>query len=79
MNIEHLVTMANQIGAFFETMPREDEAQTEIRDHIRKYWTPTMRRTLLEHASSGQTPSLSPLVRAALTRYAADLRPGASP
>ncbi|HDR9806869.1 TPA: formate dehydrogenase subunit delta, partial [Burkholderia cenocepacia] len=42
MNSEHLIDMANQIGAFFESMPDRDEALTGIAEHIRRFWEPRM-------------------------------------
>ncbi|MCA3787073.1 formate dehydrogenase subunit delta, partial [Burkholderia sp.] len=47
MDHEHLIDMANQIGAFFESMPDRDEALAGIADHIRRFWEPRMRRALL--------------------------------
>lgn len=72
MNADNLVTMANRIGAFFQSLPDEDEAQREVRDHLRKFWPVVMRRTLVAHAASGQTPHLIPLVQAAVQRYGAE-------
>lgn len=48
MSPDKLAYMANQIGRFFATQKRE-EAVTGIENHIRKFWDPRMRRTLLEH------------------------------
>jgi formate dehydrogenase subunit delta len=53
MNIEHLITMANQIGAFFEAMPDRAEAVGDIAGHIKRFWEPRMRRGLLEHVDAG--------------------------
>ena len=49
MNIENLVTMANQIGMFYETMPDRTKALTDIAEHLKKYWDPRMRRELLAY------------------------------
>ncbi len=49
MDIEHLVSMANQIGSFYETMPDHKKAVADIADHIKKFWEPRMTRELLEH------------------------------
>lgn len=46
MDHGHLIDMANQIGAFFESMPDRDEALTGIAEHIRRFWEPRMRRAL---------------------------------
>ncbi|WDD93358.1 formate dehydrogenase subunit delta [Burkholderia sp. FERM BP-3421] len=47
MNRAQLATMANQIGAFFASMPDHDEALAGIADHLRRFWEPRMRRALL--------------------------------
>ncbi|WP_134499484.1 formate dehydrogenase subunit delta [Microvirga pakistanensis] len=73
MSTEKLVRMANQIAAFFRSYP-EDQALKGIHDHLVAYWTPGMRRTLLEHAGhSGQ--GLDPLVVKAMS----NLQTGRSP
>ena len=36
MKAENLVTMANQIGAFFESYPDRAEASSEIAGHLRR-------------------------------------------
>ena len=49
MNADNLIVMANQIGGFFETMPNRREAVTEVAGHLKRYWEPRMRRSLLAH------------------------------
>jgi len=49
MDKENLVTMANQIGAFYETMPDRAKALSDIAEHIKKFWDPRMRRELLDY------------------------------
>ena len=46
MSPDKLVTMANQIAAFFETQPHEDAA-ARTAEHINQFWEPRMRRELL--------------------------------
>ncbi|NYT76354.1 formate dehydrogenase subunit delta [Alcaligenaceae bacterium] len=46
-NIDHLIRLANRIGAFFEAMPRHDEAIEGIANHIHKFWEPRMRIAML--------------------------------
>jgi formate dehydrogenase subunit delta len=63
MDIENLVTMANQIGAFYESMPDRKQALADISSHIRKYWEPRMRRELMEHFDEQAVSSeFSPIV-----------------
>jgi len=53
--VDHLVTMANQIGDFFETMTDRDQSLKDISGHLKRSWAPTMRRKLLEHIEHGGT------------------------
>lgn len=53
MHIENLVKMANDIGAFFAAEPDRDSAVRGIADHIRKFWDPRMRRSIIEYNRSG--------------------------
>ncbi len=49
---DKLVRMANQIAQFFQSQPH-DEAVAGIADHLRSFWTPTMRRQIADHAAAG--------------------------
>jgi formate dehydrogenase subunit delta len=53
MNIEHLVTMANQIGAFFRSQGGREEAVAGIADHLKRFWEPRMLRAIGLHAAAG--------------------------
>ena len=73
MSIEKLTRMANQIAGFFRSYP-DDKALAGIRDHLAAFWTPGMRRTLLEYAGqNGQ--ELDPIV----VRAMLDFQMGKSP
>ncbi len=52
MKPEKLVTMANQIGAFFASQ-KGDEAVHSIVDHLKKFWDPRMRAAILAHLEAG--------------------------
>ena len=69
MNVEHLIQMANQIGAFFEAMPNRPEALEGIAMHIKKFWEPRMRRELLMHLDSTGNAGLTAVVAEALTKH----------
>ena len=69
--IEKLVRMANQIADFF-TPYSEAEAVAGVREHIRSFWTPGMRRELVAYADAGGK-GLKPPVIAAID----GVRPGA--
>ncbi len=68
MKPEKLVTMANQIGAFFATQ-KGDAAVHGIADHIKKFWDPRMRMALFEHLRAGGE-GLDPQVRRAAEELA---------
>ncbi len=61
-----LVAMANQIAMFFATQPG-DRAAADIAIHLRKFWTPRMRASLIAHADAGGA-GLSAAARAAVER-----------
>lgn len=67
MNSDHLVKMANQIGAFFEAMPDRDQAVRDVADHLRRSWEPRMREQLLGMPAEALAGQLKPIVREALT------------
>jgi formate dehydrogenase subunit delta len=46
MNVEHLVTMANQIGAFFASQGTHEEAVDGIADHLKRFWEHRMLQTI---------------------------------
>ena len=65
MDIDHLVTMANDIGNFFDSEMGPEEAPKAIALHISRYWDPRMRRHILEHSRKGGA-GLSPSAAAAI-------------
>jgi formate dehydrogenase subunit delta len=68
MSLDKLVYMANQIGKFFATQGTE-QAAAGTADHIKKFWDPRMRATILAHLEAGGQ-GLDPVVRTALERLA---------
>ena len=75
MNIHHLVTMANQIGSFFASYPDQEEASSEIANHLQRFWAPQMRRQLLEHIDQHDGEGLSAPVLAAIYQHRQRLTP----
>jgi formate dehydrogenase subunit delta len=69
MNIDHLVTMANQIGTFFASYPDREEASTEIASHLKRFWAPRMRQQLYAHIDAHGGADLAPLVRDAIEAH----------
>ncbi len=53
MNIERLVTMANDIATYFTVEPDHAAAVHGVRDHIKRFWDPVMRRQLKAHLDDG--------------------------
>ena len=48
--VEHLITMANDIGI---NLSFHEDADVRIADHINRFWAPRMRSLLLEYAKAG--------------------------
>jgi formate dehydrogenase subunit delta len=71
MNVNTLVTMANQIGSFFETMPDRHQALTDIAGHLKRFWTPQMRRSLLQYIDEHEGAQLKDIVLEAMRRHKA--------
>jgi formate dehydrogenase subunit delta len=63
METKRLVHMANQIAHFFEAYPEAD-AIAAVESHIRQFWDPRMRESLLAHVATGGD-GLSKIARAA--------------
>ena len=79
MKADNLIEMANQIGMFFDSLPDRDEALTGIAEHIRKFWEPRMRRTLLSALDgNAEEAGFTEIVLAALTKYRDSLTPAAT-
>jgi formate dehydrogenase subunit delta len=64
LNVESLVTMANQIADFFVSEAGPEAAPKEIAAHITKFWAPRMRAAYIEFAATGGA-GLAPAARAA--------------
>jgi formate dehydrogenase subunit delta len=65
MRAERLVSMANDIGAFFNAEPDKTEAAKAIANHLRRFWDPRMRREIIKHYREGGR-GLDDLVRSAV-------------
>jgi formate dehydrogenase subunit delta len=62
MHPANLIKMANQIGSFFETMPDREQAQSDIASHIKRFWEPRMRRSLLQYVDQQEGAELMEIV-----------------
>ncbi len=67
---EKLVRMANQIATFFAAQGA-DAAPAAVAAHLRQFWDPRMRRTIIAHAATGGA-GLDPVAAAAIARLAAE-------
>jgi formate dehydrogenase subunit delta len=75
VNVEHLVTMANQIGRFYEAYPDKAEAYKSAVTHVRRFWDPRMRKALRHHMDAEGGEGLSPFMMEALRAHAQDWTP----
>jgi formate dehydrogenase subunit delta len=64
-SVEKLVKMANQIGQYFGA--QKTGAAAGMADHLRKFWDPHMRATILEHVRHGGA-GLDPIAIEAINR-----------
>lgn len=62
--VEKHVYMANQIAQFFASQGREEKAVAATADHIKSFWTPSMRAILTDRLDEVQ--GLSPISAKAL-------------
>lgn len=67
MSHDQLVTMANNIAAFFAADPDRAVAVAGIAQHLQNFWEPRMRKAILAHLEKGGE-GLDGLVIEALAR-----------
>ena len=53
MRVERLVSMANDIGAFWSAEPDKQEAAKNVASHLKRFWDPRMRREIVAHYREG--------------------------
>jgi formate dehydrogenase subunit delta len=75
MEIQRLIKLANNIGAFFEVEPDRTKGARDVANHIKSFWDPRMRRELLQHLDSQRGDGLSALVLSALQTHRQELAP----
>jgi formate dehydrogenase subunit delta len=69
MDMQNLIHMANQIGAFFEAMPDREEALLGISGHLHNFWEPRMRSQLLDYVDTENGKDLKPIVVSAIRAH----------
>jgi formate dehydrogenase subunit delta len=75
MDIHHLVKMANDIGAFFESDPEPEKGAKGIAAHLRSFWDPRMRRELFSYLDRENGKGLNGLVLEALRSHRNEIDP----
>jgi formate dehydrogenase subunit delta len=75
MRIERLISMANDIGAFFATDPDRHAATSSVANHLQRFWDPRMRRQIVSHYLEGGA-GLDDIPLAAVALLANDQRQG---
>ena len=66
MSSDNLVKMANQIAHYFDSEPDHAKAVQGVKQHLQSFWTPAMRRQLVEWIAANEGEGLDPKVREAL-------------
>ncbi len=65
MDQQNLVKMANQIGAFFESDPDQQQATKDVANHLKKFWESRMRKAIIGYIDQGGD-GLKPIVFTAI-------------
>jgi formate dehydrogenase subunit delta len=55
MDNNNLITMANNIGAFFKSEPDRELAIQGVEQHLRNFWEPRMRKQIIEFSKTHET------------------------
>jgi formate dehydrogenase subunit delta len=69
MNVERLVTMANDISHYFAAEPDQAAGAAGVADHLKKFWEPGMRKRIVAHLATGGE-GLDPLAKKGVERLA---------
>jgi formate dehydrogenase subunit delta len=69
VDVHNLVSMANDIAAFFDSETDKSVAVEGVRFHISRYWEPRMRRQIIAHAQNGGD-GLTATARSAIEKLA---------
>lgn len=68
-DIKKLVSMANQIGDFFEANPDAESAKKDIARHLSKFWNSIMIEAIVAHVQQGGESVLHPRVAEAIKQH----------
>tara|TARA_B100000900_G_C20268131_1_gene588845 strand:- start:221 stop:451 length:231 start_codon:yes stop_codon:yes gene_type:complete len=73
MDIKNLVSMLNQMGDFFEAMPDRNQAKLDLITHVKKFWEPRMKNSIIKEIKNDI--GLSPFVKEALLENIDKIKP----
>ena len=69
MDIQRLISMANQIGDFYESYPDQNQAQQDIAGHLNKFWALPMRKQIAQYVNDQGGQGLHQQVQTAVKSY----------
>ncbi|MDP1659286.1 MAG: formate dehydrogenase subunit delta [Methylotenera sp.] len=69
MQMDNLITMANQIGDFFKSFPDKEQAKKDIAEHLKRFWANSMRQQILAHVNEKNGEGLEDIVRDAIKEH----------
>ena len=69
MDIQRLISMANQIGDFYESYPNQSHAQKDIAEHINKFWALSMRKQIAQYVTEQAGAGLHTQVQNAIKAH----------
>jgi formate dehydrogenase subunit delta len=69
MDINRLISMANQIGDFYESYPDQSHAQKDIAEHINKFWALSMRQQIAQYVAEQGGAGIHSQVQYAIKTY----------
>ncbi len=69
MDNKRLISMANQIGDFYESYPDQNQAQQGIAEHINRFWALAMRQQIAQYVKEQAGLGLHIPVQQAIAKY----------
>jgi formate dehydrogenase subunit delta len=72
MNIDLLIKMTNEIGAFFAGTTGAPEASRAVANHLKRYWEPRMRAQMIAYYEERNGAGLTELARNGVALMAAE-------
>jgi formate dehydrogenase subunit delta len=75
MDIHHLVKMANDISAFFESEADRAKGVEGFASHLKSFWEPRMRREIFAYLDKEKGAGLSDLALTGLRTFRSKLDP----